>query len=174
MAYFAICQRLYENAGRQQNKTYVDVVESVRETTESFDDLAQNHPVWSNPAENEYIIEIPFGVYNAINSGSEPLFHDNLRNLPKWQQETQGSGSTMSFGSYADPQDDQTAFTAETPIPDDRLIVRIFDDDPTGSGVHIAEEALEEELVTGFVVRYLKLYTQDDVPSTSNAQDQKT
>lgn len=175
-SYFVICDRIYANASRNSDDDYINVVKEARTSSSAFYDLAYGHPIWSNPSENEFVIEISQSEFDLINRGENTLFHDGLSNLPRWQQENEGSGSQKSFGSFADPKDDQTTFTPSASIPDDRLIARIYQNNPVpvSAGIHIAYEELEEEEVTGFVTRYLKLFDPDDNPINTNAQDAKT
>jgi hypothetical protein len=135
--------------------------------------VAQNptHP-WSDPGFREFIVDITEQQAGDINGGTNPLFHDGLGSLPRWQQQTDGSASTYSPGSFADPEDDQSAFTADVALIDDRWIVRLYDDDPATTGVHTGSVDFDEG--TGDQTIWLKLFDQDDVPSTTNAQNAKT
>lgn len=83
-----------------------------------------------------------------------------------------------SFGSWTDPTDDQTTWQAATSIDDDRWIVRLYNVDPTAENEtwlkanNIASEELDEG--TTPVVRWMKLFTAADTPTTTNAQNQRT
>jgi hypothetical protein len=152
----------------------VNVVGSIRNiSVDAATFVAQNptHP-WSDPGFREFIVDIPTNEAEAIQSGATTLFNDGRGNLPKWQQETDGSASTYSRGSFADPTDDQTAFTADLALPDDRWILRLYDADPGTTGVHVG--SLDFDEATGDQTIWMKLFDQDDVPSTTNAQNQKT
>lgn len=169
--HFAVCRRLVPNCSRQSDDTYVNVVWEVRRSSATWEQIEQ-HPVWSNPAENEFAIQLTEAEYNALNS-QDLIFYDGNSNLPKWQQQTATTGDTKAFGNFATPTNAGSAFTVGTPLPDDRLIVRLYNGNPGSGGTHIAAEDLDEELVTGFVTRHLKLFSAADVASTTNAQNQK-
>ena len=172
-----ICERIRSGMGRNTNKTYINVLANLRQLADV--DLATwltnnaAHP-WADPAFNEFLIELTEQEYLDFRDDVNPMFSDGQQNQPRWQQQTAGSGSAKDFGSWSDPENSGSTWQANVPIPDNRWIIRIYDDDPTTIGVHIAEEDLDEEKVTGFVVRYLKLFNSNDIPSNTNAQNQKT
>lgn len=173
MAWVAIVERARERCGRDSNKTYVNVIASVRSLkTDAATFVAQNptHP-WADPQYHEFIVDIPANEGEAIQTGAE-LFHDGMGNLPIWQQATDGSASTYSRGSFADPEDGQSAFTAEATLDDDRWIIRLYDNDPGTTGVHVGSLDFDEG--TGNQTIYLQLFNSDDTPSATNAQNQKT
>ena len=171
MAWVAIIERQRIGCGRDQNKTYENVVASVRSiATDANTFVAQNptHP-WSDPGFKEFIVDITDEQGEDVRSGVNPLFVDGLGSLPRWQQETEGSGSTYAPGSFADPEDDQSVFTADVALPDDRWIVRLYDNDPGTTGVHVGSLDFEEG--TGDQTIYMKLFSSDDVPSATNVQN---
>jgi hypothetical protein len=165
-----IFQRLRPGCGRGGNKTYVNVAVEARELVS---DYASKSP-WNDPARNSFAITVSQGVYDAVRSGAQPLFHDNKANLPLWQNETAGTGEPLVTGSFVDPEDDQSVFTADVSIPDDRLIVRLYDADPSTTGNHVASMDLDEGQDAGETTVFLKLFDADDVASTTNGQNQKT
>ena len=174
MAWVAIVERAREGCSRDSDKAYVNVIASVRSLkTDAATFVAQNptHP-WSDPLFREFIVDIPTNEAEAIQSGAAELFHDGRGNLPLWQQETDGSASTYSRGSFADPEDDHSIFTAGTALPDDRWIIRLYDDDPGTTGVHVG--SLDFDEAPGEQTLYMKLFDQDDVPSVTNAQNMQT
>jgi hypothetical protein len=136
--------------------------------------VAQNptHP-WADSGYHEFIVDITdqeAADYRALNT--EAFFNDSMGNLPKWQQETDGSASTYSRGSFVDPEDDQSTFTADTALADDRWIIRLYDADPGTTGIHTGSVDFDEG--TGDQIIYMKLFNSDDTPSTTNAQNVKT
>jgi hypothetical protein len=174
MPWVAIVKRQRINCGRDSNLTYENVIASVRQLkVDAATFVAQNptHP-WSDSEFKEFIVDIPTNEAEAIRSGSAELFHDGRGNLPLWQQATDGSASAYSRGSFADPTDDQSAFTADVPLPDDRWIIRLYDDDPGTVGVHVGSLDFDEG--SGNQTIYMKLFDQDDVASTTNVQNAKT
>lgn len=174
MAFYAVVERLRLNQGRNQNLTYVNVVVDVRERAGTFAELAALAP-WNDPTDNSFAIELTEAEHLALR---DDRFHDGVSSLPKWQQETAPTGSTKSFGSFADPESAASAFTADVELTDPRWIVRIGDGDPEGPNNHIATLDLDENQNSpGQQDRYvlkLRLYNADDTQSGTNAQDQKT
>ena len=59
-------------------------------------------------------------------------------------------------------------------MSDDRWIVRLYDDDPGTTGVHIAALDVDEGSDAGEKTIYLKLFNADGSASTTNAQNQQT
>lgn len=174
MAWVAIVQRSRGKCGRDSDKTYENVVYSVRQLkTDAPTFVAQNpaHP-WVDPLYREYIVDIPTNVGEAIKSGVQPLFYDGMGNLPLWQNENEGSASAYSPGSFADPEDNQSAFLAGVELGDDRWIIRLYDDDPATTGVHVG--SLDFDEAPGEQTIYMKLFNSDDTPSATNVQDTKT
>ncbi len=176
MPWVAICERAKEGMGRNLNKTYVNVLSSVRQIQETASEFVTNNPThpWADDQFKEFIVDLTYQQADDIRDGTNPLTWDDKYNVPRWQQQNDGSGSTPSFGSWADPEDDQSVWSLATPIPDDRWIVRLYDGDPGASGVHIGALDLDEDSFGGEKTIYLKLFTADDTPSGTNAQDQKT
>lgn len=175
MPHVAIVERLLSGMGRNQNLTYVRVVTNTRAlAVDAATFVSQNptHP-WADPVFREFIVDLTDQEAADIEDGTNPLTW-NVGNQPRWQQETDGSGSTKSFGSFADPESAASAFTADVPVPDDRFIVRLYDGDPLGAGVHIASLDLDEGQDAGRKVINLRLFSQNDVPSGTNAQNQLT
>lgn len=167
--WYAIVQKLRPGCGRSQDKTYVNVVDRTGNSPDTFAAVIANPP-WNNPENPEFIVEITQQEFYDFTNGTNPRYHSEFGNLPRWQQETAG---LKSFGSFADPQI-ASGFTVGLPLPDDRWIVRIFDGDPGVAGVHIATLDLDEGQDAGRKVMYLKLYDENDIPSTTNAQNRKT
>jgi len=154
--------------------TYEHVIASARNLkVNAATFVAQNptHP-WADPLFREFIVDIPTNEAEAIDADFGLLFHDGLSNLPIWQQETDGSASAYSRGSFADPEDHNSTFTAAVPLPDDRWIIRLYDNDPGTTGVHVGSLDFDEG--TGDQTIYMKLFDADDVASTTNAQNAKT
>jgi hypothetical protein len=176
VTFFALCRRDYPNAGPDRDKTYKNVLSSVRQSSATQAQILQNAK-WGNPAENEYVIWLTEQQFNDFNSGINPLYHDGIPSLPRWQNENAptlaNTAGTTDLGSFADPENDGSVFTTDQPLQDDRWIVRIYDGPPQGAGVHIAEEGIDEDTGGGQVVRYLKLFNKDDVASTTNASNQQ-
>ncbi len=176
MPWVAICERARVNCGRNRDTTYVNVVSSARQIQESAGDYITNHPAhpWADPAFKEFIVDLTDQQAQDIRDGTNPLAWDDLHSLPRWQQRNDGSGSTYEVGSWADPEDAQSAWQADTAIPDDRWIVRLYDGDPGVSGAHIASLDLDEDSFSGEKTIHLKLYTAADAPSGTNTQNQQT
>lgn len=172
--------------GRNDNQTYVNVIVNKRVLGKSTETLAEfqiREPtaIWFNPAENEFAIEVSVEEFNdfGVESGSViPLFHDGRLNLPRFQQQNTTTGDVLSKGSYADPTDDQTLFTVDQEIPDDRFRVRIYLEDPVANP--LAEVLEDEEFTadpTGSVTlaeRFVRLFDFDDSPVNTNANNQRT
>lgn len=175
--YVAVIERQRGGCSRNQNLTYVDVVKG-------FDilpgaDLAAwitahpTHP-WNDTQFEDYVVELDNEAeYDTLTALG--VDHAGLDNLPRWQQQAGNTGSTKALGSYADPTDDQTTFTEGNNIPDDRFILRMYDDDPVAepSAVHIGTEEFDETADT-VVTRYIQLFDQDDDAITTNAGNQRT
>ena len=151
-------------AGRDLDKTYVHIIQSARTHSGTFQELLQLAP-WNDPQVNVYAVEITKPEFNAIQNGSFPLTWGKA-NLPKWQW------NGTERGSWSDAEDDQSTWQTNTPIPDDRWIVKIYDRDPGDPQVvHLGIEELDEDPIN--VTRFLKLFNPDDSPNNTNAQDQK-
>ena len=177
-AYCVIVERVRTNQGRNKNQDYVNVLASQRalngvSTVAEWLLANPGHP-WNDSQLNEFIVEVTLAEFNAINDGTNPLFHDGNGNLPRWQQQTAGSGSAKAFGSFADPTNDASTFTLDVPLEDTRWIVRIYDGDPLTSGIHVATEEFDEAAAGTTVSRNLRLFNSDDTPSGTNAQNQRT
>lgn len=175
MAFFAVVRKLYTNASRDLDLTYVNVVQDIRERAGTFAELAALAP-WNDPTATDFAIELTQAEHDALKGN---LFHDNRGNLPLWQQENTGTGTTKAFGSFADPTSLVSAFTVDVPLIDDRWIVRIGDGDPATPANHLASLDLDELQNSGGQTggRYLlnlRLYTNADVQSTTNVQNAKT
>ncbi len=168
-AWFAVVQRVWPHAaGRDKDKTYVHIIQGARTYGGTFAELILLAP-WNDPTINDYIIEITEAEHSSIQNGSFPLLWDGNANLPKWQWNT----STVERGSWSDPEDDTSTWTAGVPIPDDRWIVRIFDRTPGHpQAVQIGTEDMDEDPAQ--IERFLKLFNPDDTPNGTNAQNQKT
>ena len=175
-----MCLREKESCGPRSNKTYVQVVNQARligNENETLDQYfaRESNSVWLDPGENEYLIEVPKSVYDSIRDGTYPLFHDGYSNLPIWQQETDTSGSAASFGSFEDPEDKNSTFTRDQELPDDRFILRVWDEDPgqDGSAVNIHSEEVDEDRANPGIERYFKLYFADGTEVNRNVQNDK-
>jgi hypothetical protein len=167
---FAIIRRQVPGCSRQQDDTYVNVVHDVRSTSGTWEALL-THSVFSDPGSNEFVVQLTEAEYDTL-SAPEGLRYSENANLPKWQQRVATNGATKEFGSFATPTNAGSAWSTN-PLADDRLIVRIYNGNPGSGGVHIASEDLDEETVTGFVTRHIKLFTAADVASGTNAQNSK-
>ena len=174
MPWVAIVEREKAGCGRNRDKTYINVVSSVRQISESASNFVTNSPdhPWADDAFREFIVDITDQQAEDIRDGTNPLTW-GVSSLPRWQQRNDDSGSIYEPGSWADPEDNQSVWSTDT-IPDDRWIVRLYDGDPGASGVHIGSLDLDEDSFAGERTIYLKLYNQNDAPTTTNAQDQKT
>jgi hypothetical protein len=179
-----VVERLRPNMGRNQNKTYVNVVVDARQFsigTTLADWLAANpgHP-WNDLGFNEFVVEVTLAEYNDfIAIGDDPpvnpLFHGPLANVlnePRWQQQNEGSGSVKALGSFADPESALSAFTVDVPLPDDRWIVRVYTaSDRTGQ---VSAEEFDEGAAGATVERFIGLFNSDDTENTTNAGNQRT
>jgi len=174
MPWVAIVERNRAGCGRNTNKTYKNVVASTRSIKDTAATFAANNPThpWADGGYHEYIVDLTEQQAEAINDGTNPLFHDRRGNEPRWQNQNEGTGSAYAPGSFADPEDDQSAFTADVALADDRWIVRLYDDDPGTTGVHIGALDLDENVTAQTI--YLKLFDETDTASTTNVQDALT
>jgi len=173
MGHVAIVQRQRTGCGRNINQTYVNVVSSVREIQGDAATWVANNPdhPWSDPGFNEYIVDLTSGEADTYRND---LGYDGYLNVPKWQNETAGTGQPFAPGNFADPTNSGSTFTADVALIDDRWILEPYDGDPGVSGVHIAELDLDEGQSGGSYTIYLKMYDNAGTPSGTNAQDQKT
>lgn len=176
MSWVAICKRLSPNSGRDRNQTYVNVIHSARQLSVNAATFVASNPThpWSDPANNEYIVDISDSLGESINDNSFPLFHDQLPNLPLWQNENEGSATAYAPGSFADPEDNQSVFNADVPLIDERWIIRFYDANPSGSGVHVA--GLDWDELSGPQDKqtvHMKLFNPNDTPSGTDAQNQQ-
>ena len=169
MPWVAICDRLRAGMGRDQDKTYINVLKSTRQITSDAATWAAANPShpWADPGFNEFIVDLTDQQAADINNGVNPLNWDTQNN-PRWQQQFAGSGAVPSFGSWADPAV-ESGWQADAPIPDDRFIVRIYTDINTTD--QVASEEFDE--APGSVVRFVKLFNSDDTPSGTNAANQR-
>ena len=183
MSWIAVCERLRSGMGRNENKTYINIVTQIRQLSNpSAQDFVDNNPThpWADPAFNEFIVDLTDQEAIDIRDGINPLFHDGTQNNPRWQQEIASSGSTIAtkaFGSWSDPENSGTTWTLDTAIPDNRWIVRIFTLDPVinpGTTVHVATEEFDEGVAGSSITRFMQLFTPADVATTTNAQNQRT
>ena len=170
-SFFLVVQKSFPNAGRNLNLTYVNVVTGARSDGRTFANLILLAP-WNDPQFPEFIVEITEQEFDDIQSGVIPLFSDGISSQPRFQQRVTGTGSTSELGSWSDPTDNTSTWQPNTPISDDRWILRTYDADPLTTGVQIASDQLEEG--TGRKVYFLRLFNQNDVPSNTNAQNQLT
>jgi hypothetical protein len=100
-----------------------------------------------------------------------------MQNQPKWQQQAGNTGSTANLGNYADPTDVQSTFTSGIQLIDDRFILRVYDDDPVEnpSAIHIGSEEFDETPTPqNIVTRYIRAFSELDVPRTWNMADSRT
>ncbi|MGI9506605.1 MAG: hypothetical protein ACR2RE_26485 [Geminicoccaceae bacterium] len=180
MPWVAICERLRPNMGRNQDLTYVNVVVSTRQLSgvaDAADFVAKNpsHP-WADGQFNEFIVDLTDQEASDINDGTTPLFWDGTLNNPRFQQQTAGSGATPSFGSWLDATNSGTAWRANTPIPDNRWIVRIYDDDPVANPAanHLASEEFDEGAAGSSTIRFIRLFTFEDSPTSLSVANRRT
>lgn len=176
MASVVIVERAYIGAGRNQNKTYVNVLKEARAIvgTDLAEWVAANptHP-WNDTGFTEFVIEITQVEFDAFKDGSNPLLNGGLPNQPRWQQQNPDTGAVKSFGSWTDPESAASAWNAGVPLADDRFILRMFDG-PVITGTHVATLDLDEGSFAGRKVVNLQLYTSADTPHPTNAQNQQT
>ena len=175
MSWVAICERVRSGCGRDQNKSYVNVVQSVRTLkVDATTFVAQNptHP-WADPGFKEFIVDVDDTTGETYHADPGLLINDH-HSLPKYQNETDGSAQPYNPGSFADPEDDQSVFSAGVPLADDRWIVRLYDDDPGTTGNHLATLDVDEGSDAGEKTIYLKLFDENDSPSATNTQNQQT
>ena len=181
-----ICERLRPGMGRNQNRTFVNVAVGKRELGRSTETLAQfqlrePNAVWFDPAFNEFAIEISPDFFRdvGVEAGAVfPLFHDGRFNQPIWQQQNTTTGDILALGSYANPEDDVSAFTLDDPLEDDRFLVRIYDDDPVANpSANLLEFEEFTADPTGTVKtaeRFIRVFRADGTPLNTNAADQRT
>lgn len=171
MALFAKVWKSYPEADRMGNSTYVNVVRSLHDTRPRTwaEDIARSEDPWNVPASNEFIIELTEQQYGLLNA-SHGMFHDGFINLPKVQQRVAWNGGARpptELGSYADPADDASAWSANVnvPIPDDRFRLRVYDahsgGTPTGNPLSAVE--LIEGVASGRKLYYMAVFESDDV-----------
>lgn len=89
MAWVAICERLRTGMGRNESKTYINVVTSTRQLSPAtsaadFMRLNPTHP-WADPTFNEFIVDLTDQEASDINDGTNPLI-SGTQNNPRWQQ----------------------------------------------------------------------------------------
>lgn len=180
MAYCLVCQRERENQGPRENRNYKNVAIQGRIIGNTDETLAQylaREPdsVYGDPTNDEWLIEIAQALYEDIQSGTFPLFHDGFSNLPVWQQQNTTTGDALSLGSYADPEDSTTTFTEGTPLEDDRFVLRVYDKDPVadGTAVNIGSEEFFEDTVNTTVERFFRLFDKDENPINRNAANDR-
>lgn len=180
-AYVARVFRVYEGCSRTLDKAYVNVINGFQSLGQ-VDDLAEwltAHPEsdWLDDQYNEYVLELTQTQFD--NYSVNGPWWDHRQNLPRWQhngEATPETGDTEDLGSYADPEDDQTTFTSDAQLIDDRWIFRVFDDDPVAEPVsanHIGEEDFDETAVTE-VTRYMQAFNELDVARTWNMANART
>ncbi len=178
MAYCLICERSRDGQGPRLNKTYVNVAAQSRligNLEESLADYLAREPnsPWLDPNFNEFLIEVPEPLYRDIQDGDFILFHDGFSNLPLWQQQNTTTGDALVLGSHSDPENAQTFFTADQPLPDDRFILRIYDKDPVtdGTAVNLVSEDFLEDKTETVVERFVRLFQEDNTPVNRNVID---
>ncbi len=169
-SFFVVVQKSYPNAGRDLDLTYVNVLTGARSDGRDFANVILLAP-WNDSQHTEFIVEITQQEFDDIESGVNPLFHDNRSNQPRWQQQNTGSGSVKDIGSWSDPTDEYSTWQSLIRVPDDRWILRTYDADPLGAGVQIASAQVEEGQSPLF---FLRLFDENDVPSNTNIQNQLT
>lgn len=135
----AVVRRTLPDCGRAGNADYKNVIVKVKrlpagQDVASFLAANPSHD-WANPGFHSYIVQLTDTQgenYNAQGPGF--FFHGGQSNLPRWQNENEGSGSAFAPGSFADPTDTVSAFTAAVPLDDDRFVVRFYDGNPDAGG----------------------------------------
>ena len=180
-AYVGVISRDWINAGRLLNKTYKNVLTRVQSLGDNVNSLAEflaskpsTHP-WNDAGSSEFAVELDGKTEYDSLSSTVNLFHQGRQNLPKWQQQGNVSGVTKDFGSFADPEDDQSTFTSGVMLIDYRFILRVYDDDPVanGSAVHIGSEEFDETVDT-LITRYMRIFNAAGTPLNLNAANQRT
>jgi hypothetical protein len=136
--------------------TYVNVIIAARYSESAFSVL-DDHPIWSDTGENEFIVELTEGEYDSI---VDDLFYDGHPNLPKWGQKEPGTGEAYVPGHREDLTDYGSSWVDAEEIPDPRYIVRVYTGTPTTG--HIAYEQLSVNASP--VTRNLKLFDPNDDP----------
>lgn len=171
MSFVAIVQKSYPREGRTQS-TYINIVRNIRLLDSSLADWIAanaNHP-WNDPEYVEFIVELTDAQTLLLR---DDRFHDGVPSQPKWQQRTTGTGSATELGSWVDPTNSSTAWQADVPISDDRWILRVFDGNPLGVGVHVARQQLDEDLGVGQSIIFFRLFNPDGTPSDRTELDSK-
>lgn len=171
--WYGVFEKSLPGCGRLSNKTYVNVLIEVQQTSQSNWLLLLQNSDFGDTEFHRFAVEMTEAQYLSYQE-HEAKFHDGNANLPRWQHQTGQSSQTLAIGSFANPESAASAFSAGVQIPDDRLIVRVYNDNPGASGVHIAAEDLDESAVPGFATRYIKLFSAADVALNTNAANQKT
>lgn len=178
-AYVAVITRALANCGRESDEIYVHVVTGYQRlgAVASLAEWLANHPDsdWHNPGYVTYVVELSGEAeFNALSAS--PIYHDNRRNLPCWQQQAGDTGSPKAFGSYSDPTSAASAWNLAVQLDDPRFILRVYDDDPIanpGTAVWIDEEEFDET-PAATVTRYIQLFSADDLPLSNNSANQRT
>lgn len=183
--HYAIVERTLPGCGRDQDRSWLNVLIGVQVSPGTWDDLLA-HPNYSNPSFPRFVVQLTAGQFASFQQSG--LVTPGCSNLPLWQQRVAGTGEATELGHFSDPRNAGSIWVPDAPIPDDRLIVRIYDGDPTAGGQAIGSrpgnpptvppdppggENLDESQDPGFVTRWLRLFSPTDVPLTTNAQNQK-
>ena len=157
MTTFGVARRLYENASRDQDLTYVNVLTQLRQDRRTFAGIV-NQPPWNDPQFEEFLVEVDQSFFDAVQDGNETLKNDGVYGQPRWQVEETSS----DLGSFADPTNLGSAFSADVALTDNRFIMRAFDDRPATTGQEISDLELNTSDAT-FTV-YIKVSDENDVP----------
>lgn len=177
-AYIARITRNLANCSRNQNEFYAHAVNGFQRlgAVDSLAEWLAAHPEspWLDEQYHEYVVELDSEAeFNALSTNGP--WWDDKQNLPRWQQKAGNTSSTKELGSYADPTDDQSVWSLGVMVPDDRFILRVYNDDPVAepSAVHIGDEEFDETAATE-ITRYMRLFDQSDTPINNNSGNQRT
>ena len=164
---FAVCYRSLSGMGREMDQTYANVVARVQSTSGDLSSIS-NHPVWSDPAGNEFTVVLTSEQYDQFQS---QINHDRMPCQPLWQVRSSANAqASPSFGSFADPTDAASAFSEGVSLPDTRHALRFYDGDPDSGGVILDPTQTYEASQTPLLV-YIKFYDKDDTPLTFTQDD---
>lgn len=163
--FYVRAQRLFDNAGRDEDKSYINVLTQLgTHGTGTFAEFV-SVPPWNDPAFPEFLIELQRSQFNAFKR--DKLLHASLGNLPRWQW----NAGALEFGSWADPEDAGSVWRTGVEIPDDRWILRVYDGNPLTTGVHVAQLDLDAGPPNKPI--NLRIFNSDDTPNSTNDKDQR-
>lgn len=154
MVLLGIVRKQLEGCGRDSDRTYSNVVVGVQSSPATREQIVE-HPEWSKPDAPEFAVILTPEQFSDLQTFDAKFHHDHA-NLPRYQQREARNGADAVLGSHLDPTDPGSFFSPGESLPDDRYVVKVFDEDG-----QLSRESLNQRTIGSFVPRHIQIFDGD-------------